>query len=643
MKIRTDCAPRKPSIEVKWQAISALVFATSFSLLPIAANAQGTTATLSGTVTDPTGAVIPNAVVDLNNENSADLRSTKSNGAGLFSFSSVPVGDYDLKIASPGFKSRQQTHIHLDPGDQKSVRQVTLDIGSSESVTVSSDEGRITTDSGEISSLISAEQIKHLSVEGRDVTELFKTLPGFAIAPSGGLVDNVAFDPSQVSVTGALGQYAANGSPINGIALLSDGADITDPGNFGAALQNVNYEQVAEVKTQTSSFTADTARGPVVVNAVGKSGGNKYHGSVYTYARTSQLNSTDWLANHTAQAKPPDRQVYPGFTFGGPVLIPGTGFNKTRKLTFFVGAEQYAQRNTYAYGSSNGATLTALVPTAAMRTGDFSATQLAQYLGPNYQPVKNTGGTSGPGCNPNDPYVNICYVPQTGPKGQPLTNGNLAAHLDPGSQAIINTLPLPNVLSNGTYNYITTNLINNNLWQAKGRIDWSLSTANKLFVVYSTERGKSGVPQAEYYSPRGNMGGINTPGGGLLNDVNSELGSLNLTSILSPTLTNELYVAGAWLLQNFVAKDFAATQGGYPYSGIFQNGSRVLPALEDYGNDGLPLSRLPDTTFGGIYQKKWVRTGGDNLTKVRTTGEIFSARPTPIPLVISFTSDFWVM
>ncbi len=586
------------------------------SVLPAALFAQGTTATLGGTVTDKSGAVIPNASVELKNEHTGDLRKTSSNGSGVFSFPALPVGDYDVSVQAQGFTTFKQNTIHLDPGDQKTVRDLSLAPGAEATVEVVDAATQIATDSGEQSSLISAEDIKHLSVEGRDVTELFKILPGFGIARGNNSVDNTSYDPSQVTITGALGSYAANGTPLNGVSLLSDGADITDPGNFGAAIQNINYEQVAEVKTQTSSFTADTPRGPIVVNAVGKAGGDHYHGSVYTYARTTQLNSTDWFAGATGQGKPPDRQVYPGFTFGGPVPAIG-GFNRNKRLTFFVGAEQYAQRNIYAYGSAANATLTALVPTAAMRAGDFSATQLAQYLGPAYTPATtaSAGGVStlGPACT--GATANICYTPQTAPNGSPLVNGNIANFLNPGSQAIINSLPLPNVASNGTYNYITTNLTNNNLWQAKGRIDYAISDRNRLFVLYSTERGKNGVPQSEYYSPRGSLGGVNVPGGGLLSTINSEIGSLNLTTIATPTLTNELQISGSWLLQNFVPKNFASTQG-YPYGGLFSNGSSVIPTLQDYGYDGLPVSLLPDSSYGGIFAKKWVRSAGDNLTKV---------------------------
>lgn len=589
-------------------------------LAPHAALAQVTTATLGGTVTDSTGAVVPNAQIQLTNEATRSQRSSQSNGSGVFTFSAVPAGDYDLKITAQGFNAFQQKAIHLDPGDQRSVRDIKLAVGAStETVEVSTAEDRINVDSGEQSSLISAKEIDRLSVQGRDVTELLKILPGFSISNGGsGSFDNRQYDPSQVNPTGALGQYAANGTPLNSQALLSDGVDITDPGAFGGALQNINYEQVSEVKVSTSSFTADTAHGPIVINAVGKSGGVNYHGSLYTYARTSQLNSTDWIAKYSHQSKPPDRYVYPGFTFGGPIRIPGTKFNRDGRLTFFAGAEDYAQRNVYAYGSASSATLTALVPTAGMRAGDFSAPELSKYLGsaytinPNGTACALNGSTSG-----YIPDSNICRVPQTAPNKTALTNGNISAFMDPLGKIVLNEMPLPNATPTGSspYNWITTNLVGNNLWQARGRVDYSPNDNNKIFGVYSIEKGASGVPQNEYYSARGNLGGINVPGGGLMSTIQSHIASVNFTHIFSPTLTNELYVAGAYFDQDFVAKTPSAIANN-PYQGVFANGSKVQPTLEDYGNDGLPLLRTPDTTYGGIFAKKQVRIAGDNVSKV---------------------------
>ena len=123
------------------------------------------------------------------------------------------------------------------------------------------------------------------------------------------------------------------------------------------------------------------------------------------------------------------------------------------------------------------------------------------------------------------------------------------------------------------------------------------------------------MPQNEYYSPRGNLGGVNIPGGGLVSTVSSHVASFNYTHIFGSTLTNEFYAAGAYFSQNFLPKDFAATAGN-PYTGVFNNGSHVQPTLEDYGNDGLPLLRTPDASYGGIFAKKQVRIAGDNLTKV---------------------------
>lgn len=597
-------------------AAATALLASSFLTL----QAQVTTATLSGTVADASSSVVPNAKVVLKNTLNGDTRTTMSDGAGLFAFPSVPTGDYQVTINAAGFQSYTATQVHLDPGDQRALRDIHLAVGeAAQNVTVTADT-QINLDSGEESALISSQQIAHLSVEGRDVTELFKTLPGFAITANG--TDNRAYDPSQVTVTGALGQYASNGTPLNGVALLTDGADITDPGNFGAAIQNVNYEQVAEVKVQTSSFTADTAHGPVVVNAVGKSGGDHFHGSLYTYARTNQLDSNDWISNYADQAKAPDRQVYPGLTFGGPILIPGTAFNSNRHLTFFVGGEDYAQRNVYAYGGAGTALLTALVPTAGMRNGNFSQAQLQQYLGSSYAPLTNppsSVGTllpTGSVCAGNN-YQNVCPIPQTAPDGTPLVNGQLR-NIDPGAQALLNTLPLPNTASTGTYNYIITNFINNDLWEAHARIDDQINETNKLFLVYTKEAGENGLPQNEYYSARSaTTGGVNVAGGGLKSTINSEIGAFNYTSVISPTLTNELFGQGAYLLQNFVAANQSALNSvsiGYPYHGVYENGDIQYPQLSDASN--LPVVLTPDTSTGGIFAKKWIRGGGDNVTKL---------------------------
>jgi hypothetical protein len=599
--------------------LALLAISVQVAVAPLCLNAQTTTASLSGTVTDSSGAVVAKAKVTLTNTTNGATQSTVSNKAGVFSFNSVQSGDYTLTITAKNFATFDEEGIHLDPQDKRDLRSLSLKVGSaSETVVVEAEQGPLDVEGGEISSLISAEDIKHLAIEGRDVTELLKILPGFTPISQG--IGNTTYDPAQVGVSGAVGQYSGNGSPLYAVALLSDGADITDPGNFGATIQTVNYDQVSEVKVQTASVTADAPHGPIIINALGAYGGSKFHGSLYTYARVSQLNSQDWYSKYTSQAKPKDRYVYPGFTFGGPILIPGTRFNEARKLNFWIGAEDYAQRNVYAYGSATAATTSAFVPTAGMRAGDFSAGEIQKLLGTFYgPPTVNSNGVTVQGCAPG--YIGSCEVPVTGIDGSPIVNGDISAFLDPGAKAILNLYPLPQAGLTPSiaypYNYIAVNLVNNDLWQGRARIDYAPGQKTKAFIVYSTETQTTKTPNITYYNP----GGTNIPGG-VGDRIHTELGVLNISTIFTPTLTNEFYGSGSYFKENINNTgdlDYSSTIG-YPYQGLYENGSKAVPQMVTYaaaagGLPGLPIAFYQDYGAGGAFVTKWIRTAGDNLTK----------------------------
>ena len=557
----------------------------------------------------------------------------KANSAGVFVFASVPSGDYDLRVEMPGFETTLLHKLHLDPSDNKSLSKVVLNVGTvDQTITVSSADAGLTS-SGEKSTLITSNDITKLSVEGRDVGELVRILPGFAIAQTSGSIDNTSYDASQVNVTGALRSFAANGNSANGVTLLSDGANITDPGNYGDSTQNVNTDMVEEVKVQTSNFTAENSNGPIVVNAVGKSGTQNFHGELYAYGRTSQLNSQDALSKTLNQAKPNDRFIYPGGNLSGPVEIPGTNFNHAKKLTFFVGAEEYAQRNIYAYGSASQAVAKALVPTARMRAGDFSCGALLEYLGNAI--TCNPNGTSN---IVNQNYNNIGVVPNTAPNGNTIglgqlvgtyaLNGQNLPYADPGARALLSVMPLPNRVNPGDgYNEVITNLENNDLYQARTRIDYSLSDKTKIFGTYNVERGQSGIPEVPYYSPAQGapMGGIDTPGGGLLSTINSQTAGLNVVTVLNSHLTNEVTANLTILDQEFLAKHQAALNSstiGYPYQGLFGSNTLQYPQLHDYGYDGLPLGMFPDFSVATPYAKKFLPSVGDNVTYVIKTHTI---------------------
>ncbi len=606
-------------------ATASLVIGDLARLSP-AAMAQTTTATLSGDVMDSTGASIPGADVKLTNVANGSVRTSKSNSSGTFVFAAVPTGDYVVDVSYKGFKSNIIKGIHLNPQDSQNLSKVTLEVGEIDQVVnVSASEVGLQ-NSGERSTLISSDDIKKLSIEGRDVGELVKMLPGFAIAQTSGAIDNTAYDPSQVNITGALRSYASGGNAANGVTLLSDGANVSDPGNYGDSVQNVNSDMVEEVKVQTSNFTAENSNGPVVVNAVGKSGTQNYHGALYAYARTYQLNAQDWLSKYEGQMKPADRYVYPGGNLSGPLSIPGTKFNHAKKLTFFVGGEDYAQRNIYAYGSASQAIEHALVPTANMRKGDFSCGELQTYLG---TAIVSGCDASGKTIIANAAYNNIASVPTQTRDAFLTPNGQIASkYFDPGASALLGTLPLPNATPLNGFNYFHTNLINNNLYQTRARMDYSISDRVKLFGTYNVERGNQGVPEVPYYSPSQTapMGGVDSPGGGLLSTVDSQTAGLNLTVIFSPKLTNELQGNMTWLHQAFVPKTPSAllkSTIGYPsaYYGLSNpttgapiSNSKQFPQFSDYGDDGLPLDLVPDFSVGEPYANKALPSVTDNLT-----------------------------
>jgi hypothetical protein len=620
-----ECNPLKSKTLFSIFALGLLFLA--FTAGSVALRAQTISASLAGYVNDPSGAVIPGAQIVLTNANSKDRRQTRSDSAGYFSFAAVPAGTYQIEVTLKGFDSFVERGIILNPADKRTLTDVKLSIGTVETVvTVNSTSNGIDPE-GAKSTLITADDIKRLPVEGRDVTELIKTLPGFAMTAQGSSPENQG--PNQDTVGGQTQNYTANGVTSEGVQIMSDGVNITDPGNGGGTDQVINMDNVAEVKVQTSNFGADTAKGPIVINAVGKSGGTEYHGSIYTYGRAYPLNTQDWFSKFDNDPKPQDFYIYPGFNVGGPVRIPGTNLNHNKKVTFFLGAEDYQQRNNYAYGSAESAT-------ANMRMGDFSAQELQNYFGVavNSSTCNNSTGAA------LVLYVNICQVPSgTTPPiastgaGLPIIQGQLpSAALNSNTMAIVNGLmPLPNrapftaIPAGGTgtntqqsyYNYSHVNLNDNNSFQTRAKIDDAWSDKTKFSVQYDIQHGSSRAPQQIFYSPQQSFGEINTPGG-IPNSGYSHTASVNFTQVYSPSMTNEAYVGVNLNLSGDHKPVPSAGLGssiGYSQQGIFPHSTLAYPQLDDYGFDGLPLALFPDYS-SKIFQNKFVIDGGDNLTKV---------------------------
>ncbi len=394
------------------------------ALAPCWVRAQNANGSISGVVSDSSGAVVPNAQVTLRDEATQTSRDTVSNGSGFFEFAAVPPATYTIAVTASGFNPWEERGITMTQGAPLTVPNIALQVAStkSEVQVVAANDVIVPTDNGQASTTLNTHMISQISIEGRDAAELIKIMPG--MGPTNGLTNQAAFDQTTgtASNTGPIGAFSANGTQPNGsMTMTSDGANLLDPGNQGTQTANINADQTQEVTLLTSAYGAEFAKGPVTFQAIGKSGSAQFHGQAYLYARNGVMNSEDSYLKSQGIAKPEDHYYYPGGDFGGPVLIPGTKFNHNRDKLFFYGAYEYM------WQQQAGSLINRFIPTQDMMDGNFSPAYLAS-LG---RPFKNN--------YPND----------TNPLGG---NGNVSApggmiptsQLDPNSYVLWKTLPSPN-------------------------------------------------------------------------------------------------------------------------------------------------------------------------------------------------------
>ena len=631
---------------------SAVFWNAAFLLLIPAVQAQ-TTSSIAGTIRDAAGALVPGAKVTLINEASKATRATTSNGEGYFTFVAVQPATYSVQVKMTNFETWKVTGIEVHPGDSLTVPRINLTIGKVvESVVVTAEMAGVTQNSGEHSTLITSADIARLSTTGRDALELVSTLPGFTLNAGTGL-NNSAADYTTTSFgSGQLGSFGANGAaPQQGLVnITSDGAQVIDPGDMSGTLANINMDQVQEVNVQTSNFGADEAKGPIVINAVGKSGGTAYHGSLYSYARNHIFNSNDWLSNNQTPvvAKAPSKYFYPGGTIGGPVKIPGTHFNESKHLTFWAGFEYYDQL-TNTNGSFSGPQY-AFIPTPRMMGTDptapspgiydFSWDALAKALNtPVGPPTPNPNNFVGieAGCaadyNVDAHYSNIggdCHSPSGADQnGVPISSGILNS-VNPAMATFTKLYPAINRVpqtaggyASDGYNWAKNVMASNNGFQFHGRVDQNFSESLKLYGTYNWEKVNTQQPLNNvYYNPPGTVP-FPTP---LDTYGNSSSASLNLTKVLNSSMTNELTAAGLYFDQPEQFQDRSlALDTGTPWAangyegGPLRNGTNQLPRINSYETIGIPNFSFGYVPPGSQFLRKSFWNISDNLTKVYHT------------------------
>jgi hypothetical protein len=547
--------------------------------------AQGSgTCTVTGTVYDTSGAVVPGAKVQLVQQTTNSVRETVANSGGFFSFIGVPPTTYDVKVSLKGFAPFAQKGLTLHINDQVDLRQIVLKVAASDTkleVTAEPTEV-IPVSSGDTSYTLTNTQVDNLAIIGRNAVELVKILPG--AQNSGGW--NGKYDPQTTGFNSGAGAYTVNGTRFDQMAMVSDGGNVIDPGFNGGAMVTPNVEMIQEAKVETGSFSAENPNGPIVMSTITKSGGKDFHGSAYYSVRDGSMNANDWQNNHNGIAKPASRYQYPGFTIGGPVLIPGTSFNKDHdKLFFFAGVEWMRQ------GVDLGLHK-AVVPTKEMLAGDFTGAGSLYGLVGN-RICQNT-------------YANYC-----------ASDGKiLPSAIDPVGLLLLKQYPQANAdpAKSGGFNYLTDIVNPQNRAQQLLKIDYAVSANTHFSGRYNHEGETIPFPYGLWQTWP-----TNPYPGGVVGSDNSHSIALNFTHAFSSTLTTDTtFTMGRLFYGNHLTTPdkVSASKLGYPYYGVYNNGLDLIPNI---GGDVASTGVADIFNEGGVVPSqntpKWTYTFSQNMAK----------------------------
>ncbi len=515
------------------------------------------TGALTGTVTDPSGAVIVGAAVTATNIGTGAERSTTTDANGAYKVSLLPPGNYRVKFSAPGFKTAEVSSVTVNVTETATLNHG-LELGAqTEKITVESTAVTVQTENATVGGLVSSKTVTDLPLSSRNYTNIIDLSPG--------VVANVA---SAAAVGNGTQDINVNGMGSDQNNYMMDGAVLTNYGSGGGA-QSGNFpgigipnpDAIQEFKIQTSQFDAGYGRNPgASVNVVTKSGTNKFHGAAWEFFRNSFLDANDFFnkASEKSLGAPNKPEILNENMFGGTIGGP----IKKDKLFFFGSYQGIRQRNsvgTNGFGTGLATGLQLLpfsepnggrsdtpgltVPLNMVAGGaPCDASTYRKYLGcafannmgllgvvPGLGP-QNNFGTATPvfpdGSNINQVAINILQAP--GPKGG-LNQGFYVPSVPFGS----NGLPI----TNNPISYAQPIVATENQYVAD--LDYVISPKNQLSAKFFTSKD----PQLQPFVCLGFVGapGVNNcqPGAPERSTYTADSGTLKLTTVATGNLVNE--------------------------------------------------------------------------------------------------------
>jgi hypothetical protein len=497
-----------------------VVLSLALTLFLVPGYAQIVNATLFGTVTDPTGAAVPDAGVVARDVNAGLMTKSTTDSAGNYIFPSLRPSTYELTAERTGFKSTVISNIVLLV-DQKARIDVQLQIGEvTTKVEVNGASAMVETASASVGTVIGERQAVDLPLNLRRYGALATLVPGTTTS-NGGFATLTPFSENG---------YTANGGRATSNNYLIDGADSKNLDLGGFALQPPP-DAVQEFKIQTNIYSAAFGMtAGSTINLVTKSGSNEFHGSAYEFLRNDKLDARNFFASDRTDpatgatipgtARPEYRRNQFGFTVGGPIR---------QNKTFFFG-------NYEGLREIKGISLTSNVPTADLLGGDFSSYLTGQTInlcgsgGPS-----NLNFDSGQLFNPASLQKVTCPAGSANAGSSVLVGnpipGNVITNIDPVAQKVLSFDPFPTPNRPGVPNYVNNTPIRHFEHQVLVRLDHTIGPRDQLFIRYllgnynntSSATASSAFPAfADHYYYRAQTAGLtwtHTVGPHLLNEA----------------------------------------------------------------------------------------------------------------------------
>ena len=541
-------------------------------MLPAAVFGQAYFGTVSGELTDATGAVVQGAKVVLTDQQKGFMFYTTSDSSGRYLFRSIPPGLYMVSVEAQGF-GKTQSAFKVDINENATANLTLKVAGATQTVMVEAQAQAIQTEDAETGQVVNRRFINDLPLIDRNIESLTSLAPGVTE------MDDQCPEP-------CLGtNFVSNGSRGAQADILLDGASVTNSEPNGG-ITSVTYlpspEAVEEFKVEQTNFSAEFGfSGASVVNVIGRSGTNKFHGSVYEFFRDASLDANDWFANRAGNPTPPLRRHNYGGTIGGPIIK-----NKTFFFFDYDGLRQ-----------TGLSTATGAVPSNAMRAGDFGEVCAAQggtfdatglcsaAAGQIWDPYSGVFNSNAGGVVRSTfiPFNNLATYTSPGPASQ--VPGNL---IDPVAKKMMSYFPEPNFTSGGIYQN----------WDGSG----SSHQSNKQFDIRIDHRFTQNdliTGKFSYqYSPSGTgldcFKNFADPCRGGPGWTNAHTFAINETHTFSPTLllnTTLGFTRGVWHIDAYNphgVNDPLGTLGLPSY--LQANGFKGVPAIfiDQYASAGYP-------------------------------------------------------